>query len=543
MFKSLTGVACAAAVVTLALFGCETQTRRPAARPPATPAPAVRPAPTPPQPTPVVDARPAPAAEAVQPAAVPVQLNSAGASRIELFWPTGSEANSVLRIRKTAVDKVQVNEDYAIEILIQNLTQSPLPNVVLTETISDKYGFRQATPEPSSKSGKTLTWRVGDLAPRQTKTFRLVGQAKTEGEITSCSVVTFEVPKLCITVLAAQPKLQLAKSAPAEALLADTIEFRYTVSNPGSGLATDVRVADQLPEGLRTLLGESTIRIPVGELKPGESRDFTQLVKASRTGTYEAKATATGTPGLRAEAQTTTRIVQPVLAIEKTGRDRIFVGGRVDYAITVANTGDGVARDTVVRDAIPAGMEFLSASHGGRLADGEAVWRIGNLNPGAKMELRLSVTAKSIADARNTATASAAGVEPVTSAPVRTQVLGIPGVLMEVVDLVDPVMVGEETTYVITVTNQGSADSTNIRIKAELEPSMEFVSATGPAAFKHEEGVVTFEPVIRLAPQARAVYRVVVRAVAEADARFKVEMLTDQLTRPVTATESTNLYR
>ena len=45
-----------------------------------------------------------------------------------------------------------------------------------------------------------------------------------------------------------------------------------------------------------------------------------------------------------------------------------------------------------------------------------------------------------------------------------TEVVGVPAILLEVVDVEDPVEVGKEAVYDIKVTNQGSAIGTNIRI-------------------------------------------------------------------------------
>jgi uncharacterized repeat protein (TIGR01451 family) len=52
---------------------------------------------------------------------------------------------------------------------------------------------------------------------------------------------------------------------------------------------------------------------------------------------------------------------------------------------------------------------------------------------------------------------------------VKTLITGISAVSLEVVDVDDPVKVGARTTYVISVTNQGSAAATNVSIACILE--------------------------------------------------------------------------
>ncbi len=119
---------------------------------------------------------------------------------------------------------------------------------------------------------------------------------------------------------------------------------------------------------------------------------------------------------------------------------------------------------------------------------------------------------------------------------------GIPAILLETIDLADPIEVGANETYVITVTNQGSADGTNIRVTATLPAEQEYVSSEGPTRATAEGRAVTFAPLARLAPKADAVYRVTVRGVKAGDVRFKVELTSDQMSSPAMETESTHIY-
>jgi uncharacterized repeat protein (TIGR01451 family) len=125
---------------------------------------------------------------------------------------------------------------------------------------------------------------------------------------------------------------------------------------------------------------------------------------------------------------------------------------------------------------------------------------------------------------------------------VETLVTGISAVSLEVVDIVDPVRIGTRTTYVIGVTNQGSAAATNIRIACVLENNVQYVSSAGATAGSIEGQIVKFFPLSSLEPKAKAVWRVVIAALKPGDVRFKVVMNMDQLTRPVEETESTHLY-
>jgi uncharacterized repeat protein (TIGR01451 family) len=110
------------------------------------------------------------------------------------------------------------------------------------------------------------------------------------------------------------------------------------------------------------------------------------------------------------------------------------------------------------------------------------------------------------------------------------------------VDNPDPNEVGSELTYTITVLNQGSAVGTNIVVDCTLPPEEEYVSSTGPTKATVKGKRVTFARLSTLAPKAKAVFRVRVRGVAVGDVRFRVDLTSDQLKRPVMETESTHIY-
>jgi len=114
----------------------------------------------------------------------------------------------------------------------------------------------------------------------------------------------------------------------------------------------------------------------------------------------------------------------------------------------------------------------------------------------------------------------------------------IAAILLEVIDLADPIEVGSNETYEITVTNQGSDYSTNIRIACTLEDTMQYISSDGPTKGTCVGKTVTFDSLIKAA----TTWKVVVKALRPGDVRFKVEMIEDCLRRPVEETEATNFY-
>jgi uncharacterized repeat protein (TIGR01451 family) len=107
------------------------------------------------------------------------------------------------------------------------------------------------------------------------------------------------------------------------------------------------------------------------------------------------------------------RIV-PKVSITKTGPARAKVLTKVSYTITLKNTGKVTLRNVVLRDRLPRGLSFVTASRTSSLGNGNATFQIGSLAPGASRTVVVTLMANaSVTGSRtNTATVSATGVRP-----------------------------------------------------------------------------------------------------------------------------------
>jgi uncharacterized repeat protein (TIGR01451 family) len=460
--------------------------------------------------------------------------------RNALAFPSGDNAWPVV-LEKQGPSEVAVNQSFEYTIKAVNTTSYSVDDVVVSEQFPENFKFSSAKPA-GDVQGNEATWSLGKLNAGETKTIVVTGQATKSGEITECATISFR-PYVCLTTKVIQPALSLVKTATPEVLLCDPITLTFVVTNNGTGTAKDVKITDNLPNGLRTQDGKKSVTFNVGELKQGASKDFKVSCKAESTGEYKNQAHANGAGGLKASSSTTTTVVrQPVLAITKSGPKKMFLGRSVTYTINVTNKGDVAAKNTVITDTLPAGPKFVRASSGGTVAAGKVTWKIGTLGVNQSKEVSVTVEPSIAGTIKNAASAEAYCAKAV-AANAQTVVKGIPAILLEVIDLEDPIEVGGNVTYVITVTNQGSAPGTNIRIACDLEDTMEYVSSSGATRGSASGRSITFAPLASLAPKAKASWRVIVKAKDEADVRFGVKLTSDQMKRPVDETESTNFYR
>lgn len=468
-----------------------------------------------------------------------VAVSESGSSTVSRTYPWAE--CGLVQLDKAMPKEVGLNALFGYTIKVTNLTDTTLTDIVVTEELPSNFKFTSANPI-AREDANTLVWDIESLGPKASKEITVSGKATYTDFLKYCTTVLTPVIPACAGIEVIQPKLKLTKIAPVEVLLCDPVAVKYVITNTGTGAVPNVKIVDALPTGLRTIDGKSELVLDGGTLMAGQSQQLTAEFRATKTGTYVSKAVASSSTGLRTESNATTTIVGlPVLTISKTGPDRQYLGRAITYEITVTNKSDVPAKNAVLEDTIPEGVTSVKATAGAKLSGSTLVWEFGTLAPNTSKKVRVAYTPTKAGTLTDGATATAYCAEPVT-ASMRTVVTGIPALLLEVVDVEDPVRIGNRATYVIRVTNQGSANATNIRVVCVLEDNVQYVSSAGSTASSVEGETVKFLPLGTLAPQAKAAWRVVVAAVSPGDVRFKTMMNADQLTRPVEETEATHLY-
>lgn len=444
-----------------------------------------------------------------------------------------------ISIRVEVPAQSAIGQELEYRILTVNRSAAAAHHVTVRCRLPDNVRYVRSQP-PAMVLGRELTWELGTMQPGSRHDIQLILIPTGGDEVDLAVRVQFEHGVRIKTQLA-RPALQLRKSGPADAQLHESLTYRLSVTNTGAVPAANVVIVDELPEGLETRDGRRVLSFPLGTLGSGESRQVTYEVIARRPGRFVNRATVTAEGGLRDEAQTVVTVSEPALALRISAPSEMSFGRSLPVELTVSNTGNAPLDNVVVTAPIPAQTGLVSASDGGKQVGSQIEWQLGTLQPGAKAALELKlrpttagrvvVVAEARADRGLRVTADAA-----------TVIVGEAGLLLEVVDLEDPIEVGGDTQYNIIIRNQGSAPTTNIRITAFVPPELAVSRVQGPTDHTKEEGKIVFEP-LNLPPMKDTIYRVYVRALKPGDVRFRVEMTADQLPAgPLREEESTNIY-
>jgi len=214
------------------------------------------------------------------------------------------------------------------------------------------------------------------------------------------------------------------------------------------------------------------------------------------------------------------------------------------FTVEVRNTATGPSQPVQAAAAFPEGLEFVSASDGGRFdADKRIVtWDLGQLAANSGRSLTVKAKAVGVGNWAVRALARCGNRAELKSESV-IQIDGVPALTFEVVSLENPVELGKDATYEVRVINQGTCPCTNVRLVTTLSDGLSVTGVTGPVANHVSGTTITLEPIARLAVKADAVFRIKVKATQPGDQRCKVELACDQLKHPVVKEESTSFYQ
>jgi uncharacterized repeat protein (TIGR01451 family) len=246
--------------------------------------------------------------------------------------------------------------------------------------------------------------------------------------------------------------------------------------------------------------------------------------------------------------EVSTLVRQPKLDVTVAGPEKEYINKTGTYTVTVKNNGDAPARRAVLGIDAGNGATVGTVAIGGGGGDAQvaAAYRkegtdLDTIAPGESRTVTVTVRANQEGRVEVKATAVASCVSPV-SARTTTNILTLPALRLEVIDLDDPIRVGDSVVYRVTVKNQGTGADRNVGVTATLPPELQFVTAEGPTQARAEGQTIRLGTVEVLGAGQQAVWRIEAKALRGGDVRLRVDLKSDSLTQSATETEPTRLY-
>jgi uncharacterized repeat protein (TIGR01451 family) len=290
-------------------------------------------------------------------------------------------------------------------------------------------------------------------------------------------------------------------ASPSPATLGGNITYTLTVSNNGPAPATGVTVTDFFPastnfvsatvsQGSPPIQNPGSVVAKLGSIAPGGFATVTVVVSTTATGAVTNTATVSSNEidpnTLDNNVVTTTQVNIPAEVSVVMSTDpalAVNVGDQLAYTIIVTNNGPGTATNVVVTDPLPAGVTIVTeaSGQGNITVNGNTVIAsLGSLPSGVSTAIRIVVVPNDVTTLINTATATLNEIDPDptnNSATTSVPVLAAADVSVGITASPEPVLVGQNLTYVITVTNNGPSPATGVSVTDLLPADVNFVSA------------------------------------------------------------------
>lgn len=443
-----------------------------------------------------------------------------------------------LTIEKIAPTQAVLGEPLVYSVIIKNVGGSEAHHVVVEDRIPKGTELTGTAPR-AEMVDKKLIWRIGTMKPNEEKKISIRVIPRQEGPIGSVARVNFAA-EVAAEIVVAAPQLSLKVNAPREVRVGETFDLTFLLKNSGGAAANNVSVRDLVPDGLKHEAA-ADIECPIGRLGPNESREIVLQVTAVKPGRVKNRAILSADGGISQDLESAIDIIGEHLVLTRTGQNRIYAERPAIFTNNVKNEGNAAVNRVKVSEIVPAGLEFVEASDGGRFDPVERAihWTVGPLAPGEESTVSAKLIAKTPGNqlGKIIATGSAGSAASVKS---EVDVVGRPELQMETLNATGQVAVGDKLTSKIQLKNSGSAPAHNVGLSISIPREMKLIEVRG-ARYQAKNNVVVFEPLAELAPRGAATFEVVMEATAEADAKMDLQITADHLTKPARRTETVQI--
>ncbi len=462
-----------------------------------------------------------------------------------------------IAIQKSGPGEVLLGSTFSYELKVTNAGPQAAADVVVTDPLPAEVEALEFTPSQGSCNAlpaTTVECELGNLAANGEATVQVkVKAVGISNHVVNVATVESPTPDPTTgdheseveTVIGPAADLGIVKEAPAKVEAGGQITYQLHIVNNGPAQATGVEVSDPLPAGTEFVSASAacsfaagTVTCELAELDVEQTEDFEIVVKApfALAGKPVVNtATVSGEqpdPESENDSSTKTTEVGPAadLGIVKT-MGKAEVGQPLTYTLAVSNHGPSASSDAVVKDELPAGVGFTSASPSQGScteAGGTVSCDLGPLAAGGSAQVTIVVSvpaALANQTLKNSATVSGPEPDPepgnnesAVEGPVAPQPpappAGTPDLrLVKTVDTTTPT-VGTPYHYTVTVTNRGSGPAKNVKVIDTLSGPVKILAVESNAGKCTAAGskIECLLPEVAAGATARVTYTVVAEA-------------------------------
>jgi uncharacterized repeat protein (TIGR01451 family) len=459
-----------------------------------------------------------------------------------------------LSVRWTHAGPIRVGRVCTSILTVANAGPAAAYGVTVTGDVSGNLGLAAADPAPENGVDTPHpTWTFPALAAGEERAIRVtytptaVAPAADETDENAAgsrlaAVVSSRMIALGAPVVT-EPMLEVELEGVREALLGEPATQTILVSNPGSGAVDEVLIEAVLPEGLEHRGGPKRLTMNIGALAAGETKPVRLGLLTSLGGAQPIAVRVRGDGGLTAAAEAAVVVKSPRIDLAIDGPGLRYVNRTAEITLTVTNPGDAATDNVRLGYRVPDGFTFLSADASGTHdpAGRTVRWFLGRVPAGGTVAATVTLKAAAGGEQVHRAEVSASSRANASATHV-TRIAGTASLVLTIQDSDDPVEVGSETEYTVTVANEGTAAAKTVGLACRAPEGTEVGSIVGPAAHRTEGRLILFDGLPELAPGAKKVYTLRVRGLTAGSKRFQTRLVSESISEPLIHEELTKFY-
>ncbi len=479
--------------------------------------------------SPAPAAGPADTALVLSPSARPGSIELEGAQTAQLV------------IVKEIPEEISFGGEAFYRIHLKNAGNAVARCVVVRDAVPEGAKLVECQPAAESTYGGELTWPPFDMKPNEERVFECRFIPETEGVIGSTATVTFAAEASGKTT-STRPQLRLLVSAPARAMIGDTVKFDISITNTGTGTARGVTLLENVPDGLSHPSGRMLNNV-IGDIKPGETKQLALSLRTAAPGPITNVMSVSTESGLHEETSTELTVDAPELSLEITGSKTRYLQREAVYRLKVWNPGSAPAKGVKLTAELPKEMQFVRTNNEGVYQESthSVHWELVELPektaPG-EIELVLNPqvigTGKLVFRGEDNLQLSASTEQEVV-------IDGMTALSYRIEPMTDTVEVGGDALFNIVLSNKGTKEANGVAMTIALAPGMEIANMEGPTRYTQQGSTLTFAPISKIGPHEETIYKLRIKCSAQGDQRLSVQVGADGI-EPLTKEESIRVY-
>jgi uncharacterized repeat protein (TIGR01451 family) len=399
--------------------------------------------------------------------------------------------------------------NFTYTITAKNNGPTAATGVTVTDPLPASVTFVSAVPSQGTCTGAaTINCAIGNMANGATASIVITVTPAAPGTIANTATVTANETDPNPGNNSATASVQILGTAdlsivktgqPNPVNAGNNLSYTVTITNNGPSPATGVTLTDPLPAGAAfvsaaptqgTCSGTATVTCAIGTIANAGTATVVIVVNPNGTANLTNTATVNANefdPNTANNTSTAATTVVPVadMAVTQTASPNpVSVGQPLTFTITITNNGPSPASGVSLADPLPANVTFVSATASQGNCSAAVNCTIGNLASGATATVTLVVRPTAFGTVTNVATVSAAQTDPIATnntASVTVPINASSDLAITESVATSPVLLGNNLSYLVTITNNGPSDASNVTLTDTLPPNSTLIPPIFPA--------------------------------------------------------------